>query len=144
MNRAVRSWRAYRAMTWAERRVLAQVLVLLPVTAVGLRMFGYARMRAFLVHGKGTRPAGRDLRAAQALARLVHGAAQWSPARANCLPRSLVLCRLLEKQGLQAELRLGVAKADGTLTAHAWVEHAGMALGEPVATGQRFSTLHVD
>jgi hypothetical protein len=131
-------------MTWAERRVLARALVLLPITVVGLRVFGYVRMRAFLAHGEGTRPAGQDLPAAQALARLVHGAAQWSPARANCLPRSLVLFRLLAKQGLQAELRLGVAKSDGSVTAHAWVEHAGVALGEPEATGQRFSTLHVD
>jgi hypothetical protein len=131
-------------MTWAERRVLARALVLLPVTVAGIRVFGYGRMRAFLVPDEGSGPAGQDLPAAQALARLVYGAAGWSPGRASCLPRSLVLCRLLAKQGLQAEIRLGVAKSDGSVTAHAWVEHAGVALAEPVEIGQRFSTLHVD
>lgn len=47
-----------------------------------------------------------------------------------CLPQSLALQALLRRQGLSAELRIGVRRADGKLQAHAWVEHAGSPLGE--------------
>lgn len=77
------------------------------------------------------RPVGpEDLAEAQAVALAVHRAANWHPLRPNCLPRSLVLVRLLRRRGLAAELRIGVAKPGETLAAHAWVEHGGVALAE--------------
>jgi hypothetical protein len=78
--------------------------------------------------------------AAQALARIVHGAAPWSALPANCLPRALILCRLLRRQGLQAELRLGVGKPEGEFAAHAWVEHDGVVLAEAEPPARRFTS----
>ena len=52
---------------------------------------------------------------AQQIARIAHAAADWNPFRANCLARSLVLCRLLRSRGLAADLRVGVSKPDGAL-----------------------------
>lgn len=136
-----RSWRAFRSLSWAERGVLVQTLVLLPLTAANLRVLGFRRTQALLLPASDSARARTDLPVAEALARIVHGAAPWSPLPANCLPRALVLCRLLRRQGLQAELRLGVGKPEGEFAAHAWVEHAGRALAEPEDNGQRFAPL---
>lgn len=107
-----------------------RTLVLLPLTVAGLRILGFRRTSGFLLSDETSAPGGANLPVAHSLACLVQRAAPWSALPANCLPRALVLCRLLRKRGLQAELRLGVGKADGEFAAHAWVEHAGTALGE--------------
>ena len=54
--------------------------------------------------------------------RLVDVAARHLPWQPSCLPRSLVLWFLLRRQGVPAELRLGVQKRRQQLEAHAWVE----------------------
>ena len=117
-------------------------MVLLPAAAISLRVLGLGRTRALLL-GTGTTGARHDLPAAQATARIVHGAAPWSPLHANCLPRALVLCRLLRRQGLEAELRLGAGRPDGIFAAHAWVEHAGEALAEPEARSRQFAVFNM-
>jgi hypothetical protein len=126
-------------MTWPERRLLVRALCLLALTAAGLRAFGYRRTAAFLLPAPVSGQARQDLPAAQAVARVVQGAARWSPLAVDCLPRALVLCRSLARQGLGAQLHLGVTKSDGGFAAHAWVEHAGVALAEPEPPRQRFA-----
>jgi hypothetical protein len=81
-----------------------------------------------------------DLPAARTIARIVHGAAGWSPFRAGCLARSLVLCRLLRVHGLAHDLHIGVATPGGDFAAHAWVEHAGEPLAEPESVGDRYAS----
>lgn len=141
MNRVVRSWRAFRTLSWAERWILVQTLVLIPATALSLHALGFRRTLRLLLPDRLPDGAGTDRSAAQALAHIVHGAAPWSPLPAKCLPRALVLCRLLRRQGLQAELRLGVGKPAGVFAAHAWVEHSGIALAEPNPSPQTFAPL---
>jgi len=141
MTKLGRSWQAFWSLSWAERRLLARTLLLLPLAAASLRLLGFRRTQALLIPAESSARPRTDLPAAQALARIVHGAAPWSPLPANCLPRALILCRLLRRQGLQAELRLGVGKPEGEFAAHAWVEHAGRALAEPESNGRRFAPL---
>ena len=141
MSKLGRSWRAFWGLSWAERWILARTLVLLPITAASLRALGFGRTQALLLPDSGSAPSRTDQALADSFARIVHGAAPWSPLPANCLPRALVLCRLLRRRGLQAELRLGVGKPEGEFAAHAWVEHAGRALAEPEGNGQRFAPL---
>ena len=139
MARLGRSWRSFRALSWAQRRLLARAWLLLPLTALGLRLFGFRRVQALLLRPAAGTPARDDLPAAQAVARIVQGAARWSPVPASCLVRSLVLCRLLRRQGLTADLRIGVAVPDGRLAAHAWVEHGGVALNDIQDVARRFA-----
>ena len=141
MNRLRRSWRAFRSLSWAERWILARTLGLLPIAVVSLRLLGFRRTQALLLPASDSATARTDQPVAEALTRVVQGAAPWSPLPANCLPRALVLCRLLRREGLQAELRLGVGKPEGEFSAHAWVEHAGRALAEPEGSGRRFAAL---
>ncbi len=59
----------------------------------------------------------------------------------TCLPRALALQRMLAKRGILSALRIGVRKDLGGgsgIAAHAWVEVAGRAVGEPEAIEERF------
>jgi hypothetical protein len=59
----------------------------------------------------------------------------------RCLPRSIALQQLLATRGVPARLRIGVRKESGGLTAHAWVEVGGQAVGEPEPVEARFLPL---
>jgi hypothetical protein len=48
----------------------------------------------------------------------------------HCLERSLCLRQLLGRRGLETRLRIGVAREEDRLLAHAWVEWEGRPLGE--------------
>lgn len=56
-----------------------------------------------------------------------------------CLPRSIVLADLLQKQGHNALVKLGVSKKAGQFASHAWVEVDGVMIGEPDSVEQDFS-----
>jgi hypothetical protein len=143
MARLQRSWRTLRALSWAQLRLLVQAWLLLPLATAGLRLFGFGRMQAML-HRTPASAGRNNLAAAQAIARIVHGAARWSPVHAGCLVRSLVLCRLLHRRGLASGLRIGVARPDGRFAAHAWVEHGGTALAEAETIGEHYVTFGED
>ena len=143
MGRISRSWRAFQSLSWPERRALVRTLALLPLTVASLRVLGFRRTQALLVPDEPSGNPRADLLAAQALARIVHGAAPWSPLPANCLPRALILLRLLRREGLPAELHLGVGKPGGEFSAHAWVEHSGVPLAEPENSARTFAPLDV-
>jgi hypothetical protein len=141
MPRFSRGWRAFQGLSWPQRRLLIRAWFLLPLVAAGLRLLGLRRMLALLrPAGVRASPGQHDLAAASAVAGIVNRAANWSLARASCLTRSLVLVRLLQKAGLEADLRIGVRKPKGGFEAHAWVEHQGVALTEPGAPGDRYTT----
>jgi hypothetical protein len=138
MPRPERAWRAFRALSWPERALALRAWLLFPAVAVGLRLFGFRRLRAWAA---GTPEAAlrTDVVAATSVARLVSGAAAWATPRPRCLARSLVLGRLLRQAGLTADLRLGVDRASAGFAAHAWVEHAGVALGESEDVATRYA-----
>lgn len=50
------------------------------------------------------------------------GTGRWMPA--SCLPRALAAQTMLRRRGVPSRLCLGVAKDEGALTAHAWIELA--------------------
>jgi len=123
---------------WAFARAWA---VLLAVD-LGLRAFSFARLERRLASA----PAGLapEEPEEEALGRLV-----WSVAAAarhhlypmRCVPRALTLRWLLGRHGILAELKIGVLRQDGALTAHAWVEREGRAIGEPAGIEERFAPL---
>lgn len=131
----MKRWRRFLALDAAERRVFLSSLALLPATAVVLRWRGFAAAQAFLER----MPAlgGRKL-ASTAAARMVGAAA--SLVGASCLPRSLVLWRLVRAQG--AVIRLGVARPSSqSIAAHAWVELAGQPLNDAPDVAERYAAL---
>lgn len=51
--------------------------------------------------------------------------------RGICLRHSLVLTAMLRRRGVPAHVRIGVARRDGAVAAHAWVTIAGSSLDTP-------------
>lgn len=128
----------------AERGLFIRATLLLAVTGLGLRWVSFRRIQRLLGRvnlelGKAHSPADAATQAHKT-ARLVDAAARHGPYRANCLPTSLVLRYLLLRQGIQADLRVGMRKTDGGgLDAHAWVEHAGQPLIDRADIHQHFA-----
>ncbi|MBA3765833.1 MAG: lasso peptide biosynthesis B2 protein [Acidobacteria bacterium] len=132
-----------RELSWYERRVLVQSCVLLPLTAVALRLIGLKRWQsalAYLARIDVSRPMAQvdPWRQTYATARMVKAAANNGFYRANCLQQSLALWWLLRRQRIISDLRIGVRKESGKFEAHAWVEFRGTALNETGDVHERF------
>jgi hypothetical protein len=123
----------------ADRRVLFEAALLLPVVSLGLRALGWRRVQQLL--GRGTSmPARRSLEEARHVSALVEATARRSPIPYNCLQRSVVLWRVLRRRQLEADLRLGVRKETaGGHRFHAWVEHGGEVLNDVQGVRDRYS-----
>jgi hypothetical protein len=67
---------------------------------------------------------------ARRVAWIVRGVSRRVPGT-RCLVRSLATLAMLRREGLAADLRLGVRRSREGIEAHAWVEVEGDALGEP-------------
>ncbi len=133
-----------RRLPGADRRLLAAALVMLPLTALALRLLGLRRWQAALARFAAVRggPAADDavvIGRGRAAARLVDAAARRGAYRATCLPRSLVLWWLLRRRGIAADLRIGVRKLAGEFQAHAWVEYRGVALNDGDDVSERYA-----
>ena len=138
------SLRKFRQLPTQERWLLAQALVLLPLTVAAVRAFGirrWLRVLAKLTRFKKTSyPADQASRqSARAIARTVRIAAQHGFYHSSCLPQSLVLWLLLRSNGMESEIRFGARKEERELEGHAWVECFGVALNEDGDVNQRFS-----
>lgn len=72
---------------------------------------------------------------------MVSAAARYVPLTASCLPRSIVLQRILRREGIATDIRVGVRKADGVLDGHAWVEYHGLPVSDTPDVHQRFTVL---
>ena len=116
---------------WRNWWLLARAGGLTILVRIGLSLFSLKRVRrglrriaAWLPQRPSAIPKDR-LRAAWA-ARAV--GRRFLPER-PCLTQALVLQYLLLRQGdTSAQLHIGVAKSDGSLRAHAWVERKGTVL----------------
>ena len=76
------------------------------------------------------------------LARYIAAAARYTiGAKNSCLRRSLLLWWLLDKQGIDCELRMGLTKSDSKLIGHAWVEIDGIAINDSADVGEKYPAL---
>jgi hypothetical protein len=79
----------------------------------------------------GRRAAGRvDEPRARQIARVVAMAAGHTPTANTCLHRSLTLWWVLGRRGLDSHFKMGARLHEGTLDAHAWVEHSGVVIND--------------
>jgi hypothetical protein len=141
----VANWARLRRLSWPERWWLLQALLLLPLTSLALRWWGFRRWQVILAGLLPGRPAlaiddrAQTLAQACGTARLVEALARRLPFRASCLHQSWVLWWLLRRQGIPAELRIGVRKPASQLEAHAWVEYQDRVLNDADDVRQRYA-----
>ena len=139
------NWRKFRRLPAEERAVFLAASTLLPAVRGGLRTLGLRRVQVVLSGrmrpGWLAEPGGSGY-PARRVARLGGVAAQY--VGGPCLARSVVLACLLERQGVPAQLRMGVRKGENGFEAHAWVEAAGMSLDEGQDVGERYAAFERD
>jgi hypothetical protein len=137
----------FKALPGDEKRLVAAAAVLLPLTDLALRTFGYQKTQDFLAANTADRkvlpfsPADRMTRS-QRVAYCVRVAARRGPYRATCLRESLVTWWLLRRRGIPATLRIGVGKEAADLKAHAWVEVDGQSIIDGEEALRDFAGIH--
>jgi hypothetical protein len=136
-------------MPGAERGIVWRALILLPVVSKSLRLIGFNRTESFLNRwlppGRSVsqQPPALQLIHAQRIAHLVRAGVRNGISAPNCLDESVVLSWLLRRQGIDAELRIGVCKENGKFEAHAWVALADVTLNETDVPHERFAAFDV-
>lgn len=128
----------------SERWSLTLAFLMLPLTALGLRWFGFKRCRSVLGWlAPLQKTSGRvspeiSVRQALATAGMVRTAGRHGLYHASCLQESLVLWYFLRRQGMEPHLCIGVRKETNQIEAHAWVEWLGVAVNDSPEVRCRF------
>lgn len=136
--------RRFLELSLPERRLLLEAWWRLLAAAVRLRLAPRRTLAAALAGAEPPAAGGASAGIAQPVALAVARAAAHHLAPMTCLPRALALQRMLAYRGILSALRIGVRKDLGGgsgIAAHAWIEVAGRALGEPEAIEERFRPL---
>lgn len=84
-------------------------------------------------------PADEVIAHARALAKIVNATASRSFGERQCLARSLALQWMLRRRGVESELRIGVRRSDGALSAHAWIECGGIPVNDDVGVASAYA-----
>ena len=129
----LRRFRQWRALPHADRAIVLAMMLALPVVSLGLRAFGYVRMRRWIERASSRShapPVADELARGERLARLAAIAGRHGPLEASCLRQSLLVYGLLRRRGSAPELKIGVRREDAGIAAHAWVELAGVSLDQ--------------
>jgi hypothetical protein len=111
--------------------------------ALSLRLFGYARTSKGVRHLFAKRGLTR-FRSPLLVAARVSRAAMTGPLPVGCLPRALLTAAILEGQGIEVAVRIGVRRDGDAFSAHAWVEHDGVPIAEPGEVAARFAPFDRD
>jgi len=138
-------WRRFRSRPPEDRRLILRAALLLPLTGIGLRLFGFRRWKELIekfslpAHAPQSLSAGLQREAALRAARAVRSAELHGPANPNCLERSMTLWWLLRREGVEGELHIGARKESGRFEAHAWVELDGQVLNDGADVHQHYA-----
>lgn len=119
-----------------ERALALQALGTLSVVRLLLWVLPFRHVRA-VVDRWASAPTGEtDLAIARAVRRAVDRAAR-TITGSDCLPQALTAELMLRRAGLPARVSIGVASNGKLLSAHAWVESAGLLVtGDSTDIGQ--------
>lgn len=136
-------FRRFRALPGPARRTFLRAAALLPWVALRLKVSGFqATKNALLKRVKqGALPENSNelhQRAAIA-ARMVRAASRHGLGSPSCLEESLVLLHILSREGIPAQLRIGVRRSQPEFEAHAWVECGTVALNESEALHDHYA-----
>jgi Transglutaminase-like superfamily len=131
--------RRFNALPRPAKAIFLRATLLFPLITVSLRLRGFRATQRCLqscLSKPAAAPLSADAASAQIqmVSRMVLAAARHSFFAATCLERSLALWWLLARRSIASQLRIGARKAGEQFEAHAWVEHGGVAIGEPEAT----------
>ena len=133
-----RCFRKASELSTAEWTMLLRAWLLLPLMGIASRLVRFPRLHAWAGRLRKDVTPSQPAEAARRAAELVTVAARYHLLPLLCLPRSFTLLRLLSRQGVAAELRMGVRRENGTILGHAWVEYQGLPINDPDHPEKRF------
>ncbi|NOZ06700.1 MAG: lasso peptide biosynthesis B2 protein [Chloroflexi bacterium] len=134
-----RRLRTLRQLSWADRLLLAEALVMLGLArlAVVALPFRWIAARLDAAHSPTARV---DRSKARRVGVAIRRVARITPWRSKCLEQAVAGYWMLRRRDLPGVLHLGVAKEDEVMEAHAWLH-----CGNQIITGgqdvQRFSVV---
>lgn len=138
-----------RRLSWGDRVLLVEAIGTIRLVRVLVVGLGVQRLQGLLARQSG-RAAARDpgddrsRGRATAVAAVVALAALRVSDDHTCLHRSLALWWILRRRGLNAQLRMGVRKAEATgFEAHAWVDYQATVLNDDPLVASRYTGLSV-
>ena len=129
MKLSIESIRKLFRLSPEDRLLLGQAWAALLLVRLMLGVLPFTTIRAVCVRAR--RPVNinetpTDVRPhILRVARLVEIAARYSPAGATCLTETLALAWLLGRRGIMTNVRIGVARRNRHVAAHAWLEREG-------------------
>jgi hypothetical protein len=135
MNRLRASLSTFARLPVQQQRAFLAALMLIPASAIALRLAGFGRLHRWAAHAA---PSNNAQLTGRQCAQAVSRAARHGLWHGNCLSQSLVLLRLLRRQGQPGQLRIGARNSGGRLEAHAWVESDGTVLNDAPDVVERF------
>lgn len=130
-------------LSWRDRWLLARAAAWFCVHRLAMRLVGFKPWHACL------RQSAAGLKMDQEVSVCEASRVVWSVQavrrrlfpRATCLDESMVLERLLCRQGIAARLCIGVRKQTSRLAAHAWVEVHGQVVNDDVQNVSQYLPL---
>ncbi len=129
-----------------ERWLFLQFVCLLPLTGLGVRLFGFNCWYARLGRWSNGATDHTNVLTPSAATATIRGpvralqlAVRYGLYGGNCLSRSLTLWWLLRQQGITCDLRIGTRQQAGQFQAHAWVEYQGYPLNERMQVYQEYT-----
>lgn len=138
-------WRRFRSRPPEDRALFLRAALILPLTEVGLRLFGFRRWKELVERFSLETPLSRSLpeelqrQTALRAARAVRSVELHGPTNPNCLERSMTLWWLLRREGVEGELHIGARKQGARFEAHAWVELSGQVLNDGAEVHQHYT-----
>jgi hypothetical protein len=138
-------WRRFQVRPVEERALILRASIALPMTGIGLRIFGFRRWKELIERFSPLRctpltaQPGVQLEIAGRAVRAIRSAELHGPATPNCLERSVVLWWLLRRDGIAGELHIGARKTGSQFEAHAWVELAGQVLNDTLEVHKHYA-----
>jgi hypothetical protein len=138
-----RKLRAARRLSAGDWLLIGRAWLLLVLADSALRLLSLARVQRLMPRAAaGPR---RSVESVAATIRRLHGlvdaAARNHLYPMTCLPKALVLHRLLAQRGIATRLEIGVQKAGAALAAHAWLTYEDRPIGQPDDIRSRYVPL---
>lgn len=124
--------RTFFALPGTDRWLVIKITLIVPLIQVGLKTIKFKRTLALLrplLNRKPRRPE-RELNLIEKHTYYLYLYRRKLPSLGKCLARSLTLWFLLQRAGIETELKFGVKKENDKLLAHAWIEYQGRRLEE--------------
>ena len=118
-----------------EKHIFYQSFFLLPLVSYSLRFFGYKKVyrniRNNILNAKRSSDINDNIYDQIELVIDVFNRVVWGIyPKLTCLPKSLTLWWILNRNGLEADFFIGVKKKPRAIQGHAWVEFEGKILND--------------